>query len=199
MLEYRGQLDHAIVKKPFNYEQEVKRKCNLEKLFMRTKEQHEKEKYMIAELKKLETTIKKQEKEEKNLRKLICHDATWGMPPVNVRSSTAAGGGDVSFSMAVADASNQAAGSGPAGAALASAGAGLAGLSAVDFGGDDNPSNKGGRRDRGSGVYLRSQMLQTQLPTKKEHIQRKFEVVLKELKINPAELRPTERIVGMYH
>ena len=42
-------------------------------------------------------------------------------------------------------------------------------------------------------------MLQTQLPTKKEHIQRKFEVVLKELKINPAELRPTERIVGMYH
>ena len=77
---------------------------------------------MIAEIKKLETTIKKQEKEDKNLRKLICHDSTWGMPSVNVRSSTAAaGGGDVSFSMAVADASNQAAGSGPAGAATASA------------------------------------------------------------------------------
>ena len=80
----------------------MKRKCNLEKLFMRTKEQHEKEKYMIAELKKLETTIKKQEKEEKNLRKLICHDATWGMPPVNVRTSA----NDISFSMAVSDAAN---------------------------------------------------------------------------------------------
>jgi len=53
-LEYRGDIDNPIVKKPFNYEQEVKRKCNLEKLFMRTKEQHEKEKLLIAELKKLE-------------------------------------------------------------------------------------------------------------------------------------------------
>ena len=54
ILEYRGDHEHQIVKKPFNYEQEVKRKCNLEKLFLRTKEQHEKEKILIAELKKLE-------------------------------------------------------------------------------------------------------------------------------------------------
>jgi hypothetical protein len=38
ILENRGLNDHPIVKKPFNYEQEVKRKCNLEKLFLRTKD-----------------------------------------------------------------------------------------------------------------------------------------------------------------
>jgi hypothetical protein len=38
VLEVRGLLDHQIVKKPFNFEQEVKRKINNEKLFMRTKE-----------------------------------------------------------------------------------------------------------------------------------------------------------------
>ena len=38
VLEFRQDFDHAIVKKPFNYEQEVKRKGNLEKLFMRTKD-----------------------------------------------------------------------------------------------------------------------------------------------------------------
>lgn len=54
ILELRGDVENAIVRKPFNFEQEVKRKCNLEKLFLRTKEQHEKEKLLIAELKKLE-------------------------------------------------------------------------------------------------------------------------------------------------
>ena len=38
VLEIRGQTDHQIVKKQFNYEQEVKRKINNEKLLMRTKE-----------------------------------------------------------------------------------------------------------------------------------------------------------------
>ena len=38
---------------------------------MRTKDQHEKEKQLIAEMKKNEQKIKKEEKEEKNLRKLI--------------------------------------------------------------------------------------------------------------------------------
>ena len=74
VLEHRGSLEHTIVKKPFNYEQEVKRKCNIEKLFLRTKEQHEKEKLLVSELKKLEQRIKKEEKEEKNLRKLIYAD-----------------------------------------------------------------------------------------------------------------------------
>jgi len=59
----------------------VKRKCNLEKLFMRTKDQHEKEKQLVAELKKLEQKIKKEEKEERNLRKLIYDDASFSLPP----------------------------------------------------------------------------------------------------------------------
>jgi hypothetical protein len=81
VLEQRGQFDHVIVKKPFNYEQEVKRKVNNEKLLMRTKEQHEKEKLLINELKKLDQKIKKEEKEEKNFRKLIYQDQSFTMPP----------------------------------------------------------------------------------------------------------------------
>ena len=38
---------------------------------------------MIAELKKLEQKIKKEEKEEKNLRKLIYNDASLSLPPIN--------------------------------------------------------------------------------------------------------------------
>lgn len=54
ILEGRGVKDHMLIKKPFNYEQEVKRKCNLEKLFLRTKDQQEKEKLLIQDMKKLE-------------------------------------------------------------------------------------------------------------------------------------------------
>lgn len=74
-MELRGQADHPLIKKPaFSYEQEVKRKCNNEKLFMRTREQHEKEKLLLADLKKLDQRIKKEEKEERNFRKLIYCD-----------------------------------------------------------------------------------------------------------------------------
>ncbi len=74
LLESRGNAEHPIVKKPFIYDQEVRRKCNLEKLFMRTKEQHEKERQLLQEAKKIEQKIKKEEKEEKQLRKLIHAD-----------------------------------------------------------------------------------------------------------------------------
>lgn len=43
----------------------------MEKLFMRTKEQHEKEKSLMIESKKLESKIKKEEKEERALAKAI--------------------------------------------------------------------------------------------------------------------------------
>jgi hypothetical protein len=52
----------------------VRRKNNLEKLFMRTKDQMEREKAMQLELKKIEQKIKKEEKEERNLAKLIEND-----------------------------------------------------------------------------------------------------------------------------
>ena len=64
---------------------------------------------------------------------------------------------------------------------------------------DDGLGNqKGGRRDRGSGVYLRSQILHAQLPIS-EKLQKKYEIVLKELKIDPSELMPTQRVVDLYH
>lgn len=81
VLEIRGQLDHQIVKKPFNFEQEVKRKINNEKLLMRTKEQHEKEKNLVTEIKKLDQRIKKEEKEERNFRKLIYDETSFAIPP----------------------------------------------------------------------------------------------------------------------
>lgn len=73
-MKLRGEPDHPIVQKPFNFEMEVRRKINLEKIFMRTKDQIEREKYCIAELKRIEQKLKKEEKEEKNLAKLIGKD-----------------------------------------------------------------------------------------------------------------------------
>jgi hypothetical protein len=145
VLEARGQFDHPIVKRPFSYEQEVKRKVNNEKLFMRTKEQHEKEKQLLGELKKLDQRIKKEEKDEKNFRKLIYQDQAFSIPV---------------------------------------------------SGGDEE--NAGGRRDRGSSVYLRSQVLTAQLPTKKESHQKKFEAILEGIDVNPAFLAPTQRVTEVY-
>jgi len=65
LLEARGQTDHIIVQKPYDYTKERTRKENLEKLFMRTKDDNEMEKQLIADMKKLDQLIKKTEKEEK--------------------------------------------------------------------------------------------------------------------------------------
>lgn len=48
---------------------------------MRTKDQHEKEKLLTAEMKKLDQKIKREEKEERNLRKLIYADTNFTQPP----------------------------------------------------------------------------------------------------------------------
>ena len=76
LLEARGKHDHWIVQNPFDYTNEKKRKENLEKLFMRTKEDNELEKTLIAELKKMDQLIKKTEKEEKQLEKLVNNERT---------------------------------------------------------------------------------------------------------------------------
>jgi hypothetical protein len=39
LLQAKGETSHPIVTRPFNFEQELRRKNNLEKIFMRTKEQ----------------------------------------------------------------------------------------------------------------------------------------------------------------
>ena len=74
ILTLRGETKNPIVVKPFNFELEVRRKNNLEKLFMRTKEQVEREKYLIQVLKKIDQKLKKEEKEEKTLAKLKATD-----------------------------------------------------------------------------------------------------------------------------
>ena len=74
ILTLRGEIKNPIVLKPFNFELEVRRKNNLEKLFMRTKEQVEREKYLIQVLKKIDQKLKKEEKEEKTLAKLKATD-----------------------------------------------------------------------------------------------------------------------------
>lgn len=48
---------------------------------MRTKEQHEKEKNLVTEIKKLDQRIKKEEKEERNFRKLIYDETSFAIPP----------------------------------------------------------------------------------------------------------------------
>jgi hypothetical protein len=76
ILEIRGNQDHVLVQKPFDYFTEKLRKENIEKLFGRTKEDNELEKNLIADLKKLDQLIKKTEKEEKQLEKLINNEKT---------------------------------------------------------------------------------------------------------------------------
>ena len=74
ILQSRKELNHPIVTQPFNYEQEIRRKNNLEKIFMRTKEQIQKEKDLYINLKKVDMKLKKEEKEERNLERLIRND-----------------------------------------------------------------------------------------------------------------------------
>ena len=71
ILEKRGEFSHPIVKKPYNYQYEVRRKNNLEKLFLRSPEQHLQEKKILDEVKLLDQKIKKEEKEQRNLEKLL--------------------------------------------------------------------------------------------------------------------------------
>mmetsp|Transcript_8531 Transcript_8531/g.13155 ORF Transcript_8531/g.13155 Transcript_8531/m.13155 type:complete len:131 (-) Transcript_8531:2822-3214(-) len=74
ILMARGDSEHAIVVKPFNYVQEKQRRENNLKLFMRRAEDNEEEKNLIAELKKLDILLKKTEKEEKQLEKLVANE-----------------------------------------------------------------------------------------------------------------------------
>jgi len=71
ILLVRGQNNHPIVQKPFDMELEARRKWNLEKLFTRTKEQLEKTKLYVQEIKKIEGKIKKEEKAASDLARLI--------------------------------------------------------------------------------------------------------------------------------
>jgi hypothetical protein len=73
-LEYRKEEDHILVQKPFDYLNEKLRKDNIEKLFTRTRADNDLEKLLLSDLKKLEQLIKKTEKEEKQLEKLVFNE-----------------------------------------------------------------------------------------------------------------------------
>ena len=71
ILVHRGSEGHPIVTRPFNYEAEVRRKKDLEKYMMRSRQQQEKGKQILQEIKKIDLKIKKLEKEEKNIARLM--------------------------------------------------------------------------------------------------------------------------------
>lgn len=74
VLTLRGDKQNPIVVQPFNFEMEVRRKVNLEKIFQRTKDMIVTEKYHISQLKKIDSKIKKEIKEEKQIEKLLRSD-----------------------------------------------------------------------------------------------------------------------------
>lgn len=71
ILQKRDIDSHPIISLPYNANYERKRKAQLEKYFLRTKEQDEEEKALCEEARKLDIRIKKEEKEMKNYEKLM--------------------------------------------------------------------------------------------------------------------------------
>ena len=45
---------------------------------------------------------------------------------------------------------------------------------------------------------MRSQVLTAPLPTNKEHLQKKFEIVLSEIDVDPLDLPPTQKVAEVY-
>jgi len=180
LLEARGDVANQLVKKPYNMDYEVKRKANLEKIFQRTVDHQNTEKTFLEEAKKIDQRIKREEKEQKNLNKLMSKEgiadnlgqndqdtfSTYRRQPFITKSS-----------------------------GLMKA----APFAVVNTGSDSpmhSPSGRGGRRDRGSGVYLRSQLMNAPLPIP-EKAQKKLDTILEELGV-PKKLVPTEAVLRVY-
>ncbi len=177
LLEQRGESSNQLVKRPYSLDYEVKRKANLEKIFLRIAEHQSVEKQLLEDVKKIEQRIKREEKELKNLNKLMGkEEPTEGGEPdtfTAYRRST--------FLTKAAQAVK------PQPFAVVSAGEMSPGMS---------PTGRGGRRDRGSGVYLRSQLMNAPLPVP-DKAQKKLDQVLKELGV-PEKLTPTAAVVKLY-
>ena len=80
VLELRGVTDHPILQLPYNVQYECKRKAQLEKYVLRTKEQDEEEKQLSEEARKLDARIKKEEKEQRIYEKLMQRDSDIELP-----------------------------------------------------------------------------------------------------------------------
>ena len=80
LLDAREVQEHAIISYPYNAAYERKRKAQLEKYILRTKEQDEEEKMLSEEARKLDARIKKEEKEQKIYEKLMQRDSEIDLP-----------------------------------------------------------------------------------------------------------------------
>lgn len=80
LLELKGVQEHPMLTFPYNAAYERKRKAQLEKYILRTKEQDEEEKNLSEEARKLDARIKKEEKEQKIYEKLMQRDSEIDLP-----------------------------------------------------------------------------------------------------------------------
>ena len=177
LLEAKGDTSNQFVRRPYSFDYEVKRKANLEKIYLRTAEHQAIEKQLLDDVKRIEQKIKKEEKEQKNLSKLMNKEEfAEGEPESfsNYRRST--------FSAKPMQPIKQ-----PPFAVVSAGGELSPCLS---------PSGRGGRRDRGSGVYLRSQLVNAPLPIP-DKAQKKLSQALKEMGV-PEKLLPTAAVVKVY-
>lgn len=80
VLELRAVTEHPILQYPYNAQYERKRKAQLEKYVLRTREQDEEEKQLSEEARKLDARIKKEEKEQRIYEKLMQRDSDIDLP-----------------------------------------------------------------------------------------------------------------------
>eukprot|EP00826_Nyctotherus_ovalis_P049573 TRINITY_DN6005_c0_g3_i1.p1 TRINITY_DN6005_c0_g3~~TRINITY_DN6005_c0_g3_i1.p1 ORF type:complete len:541 (+),score=206.40 TRINITY_DN6005_c0_g3_i1:109-1731(+) len=174
LLENRGDVNHPVVRRPYNAEYELRRKSNLQKFYSRTQESHNLEKQLLDTLKILDQKIKKEEKEVRNLKKILKSDPKPSSEaPVAPQS---------------ADENN--------GEEQVRAGLILTPVNEDQKSDDTEEKKRGGRRDRGSNVYLRSTMLKM-APTIPEKTKKKMLQVMTELEV-PKDLIPTVAVIKLY-
>lgn len=175
LLESRGDVNNQLVKKPFNFNYEVRRKINLEKIFLRTAEHQTFERQILEEVKKSEQSIIKEEREQRNLLRLISKETKLdGEPEINHKG--------LLRSPKIPFRSNR---------EPKMEGMQFPGVNLDAFNPEGNKDNQ-----RVSGVYLRSQLMTTRLPIP-DKAHRKLDQIVKELGV-PERLMPTKNVVALY-
>ena len=175
LLENRGDVNHPIVRRPYNIDYELKRKSNLQKFYSRTQENHDAEKCLMDSIKMCDQSIKKEEKEIRKLKKIIKN-----APKVNGETIVQEGNKEPMEPMEP----------------MEQVKAGLIITPVEEQKDEEDKKTRGGRRDRGSEVYLRSDMLKIPI-TIPEKSRKKLVQVMTELEV-PNNLMPTTIVVKTY-
>jgi len=227
LLENRGDINHPIVKHPYNLEYEIRRKANMEKMFVRTQDSEKLEKQLLDNIKMLDNRIKKEEKELKSLKKLQkIQEKKLSMPEnssniilklpiqpalpdtsLKIPENPSILPENMPSAEKMEDVKNE------------KTEQVLKSITSKEIcenekienedeksmkskENDENSDSenekklRGGRKDRGSGVYLRSEMFKTPLPMP-EKTKKKLAQILKELNV-PENLMPTLEIIKAY-